>query len=225
MHDNTANQGRSVLASLRALIPPRPLSFSEALQIAELQANRLLSLTGVTDAPLPSETISELPRIRLAYRDLPTSGLSYWDGRARSWVICLNAAEPPTRQRFTLLHEYKHIVDHGAADRLYPDSGRQTAGDRAEQAADYFAGCTLMPKRLLKRAWGQGLQRPAALARHFGVSERAIEVRLAQLGLSEPRSRCSPPSTAPAAFRPRRAYYRQLSPGWLGLPAREGVSV
>ncbi|MGY1651761.1 ImmA/IrrE family metallo-endopeptidase [Geodermatophilus sp. SYSU D01119] len=199
----------------------RALEPGEALQVAELQAARLLELTDNTETPLDWTVIAGLPRIRVRREELPTSGMSFWDGR--SWIIVLNASEPRTRQRFTLLHEYKHIVDHGATDRLYPDHRRRTADDQAEQAADYFAGCTLMPKRLLKRLWGRGVQRPAELARYFDVSERAITVRLAQLGLSEPQPRCTPPSTSRTSFRPRRAYYRQLSPSWLRQPAREGV--
>lgn len=210
MHDTNPNETRSTLASLRAVIPLRPLEAGEALQVAELQAARLLELTDSTESPLDWTTVAALPRLRIRREPLPTSGMSFWDGH--NWVIVLNASEPVTRQRFTLLHEYKHIVDHGATDRLYPGTARRSAEDAAEQAADYFAGCALMPKRLVKRAWGRGLQRPAELARYFGVSERAIEVRLAQLGLVTPRSRCTPPSTARPFLRPRRAYYRQAGP-------------
>jgi Zn-dependent peptidase ImmA (M78 family) len=216
------HEGRSVLACLRSVIPLRPLDFPEAMQIAELQAARLLELTDTTDWPIDSSVVTELPRIRIEYRDLPTSGMSYWDGQA--WVIVLNASEPATRQRFTLLHEYKHIIDHGSTDRLYAGTGRHSPSEQAEQAADYFAGCALMPKRLMKRAWGQGLQQPAVLARRFHVSPRAIDVRLAQLGLTEPRSRCAPPSTVRGAVRPRRTYYRQPSPSWLSISVLEGAT-
>lgn len=188
--NDTHAESRSVLATLRSLIPARPLEFSEALQVAELQANRLLELSDVRDWPVPAEAVTTLPRIRVEAHDLITSGLSFWDGRA--WVIRLNRGEPATRQRFTLLHEYKHIIDHHRAAELYAGNGSRTASEQAEHAADYFAGCALMPKRLIKRAWGQLVQRPAALAQLFDVSPRAVEVRLAQLGLSEPRRRCTP---------------------------------
>lgn len=224
MHNNAYQppEGRSVLASLRAVIPTRPLEFMEALQIAELQANRLLELTETTDWPVPSAVITELPRIRIEYRDLPASGLSFWNGRM--WVIRLNAAEPATRQRFTLLHEYKHIIDHGRTTALYTGSGRHSPDRQAEQAADYFAGCALMPKRLLKRAWGRGLQRPSVLAEHFGVSARAIDVRLIQLGLTGPRVRCAPPSTARPWARRTDTYFRQLSPHHPAVRPLQGVS-
>lgn len=210
-HQDYRKESRSILASLRAVIPPRPLEFGEALQLAELQANRLLELSDIRDWPVPTEAVATLPRIRVEPYDLLTSGMSFWDGR--SWVIRLNRSEPPTRQRFTLLHEYKHIVDHHQATHLYTGSPQRTAAEQAEHAADYFAGCALMPKRLVKRAWGQLIQRPETLAQLFEVSPRAVEVRLAQLGLTEPQRRC-----APSLFQhhPRRrggrVYRRAASP-------------
>ncbi|MCW3078508.1 MAG: ImmA/IrrE family metallo-endopeptidase [Bacteroidetes bacterium] len=181
MQNYNIEEGPSTLGALRALIPQRSCTFTEALRVAELQASRLLTLLRVEQAPIPSEIISELPRIQVEYRPIPMSGLSYWNGTV--WVIGLNRAEPPTRQRFTLLHEYKHIIDHGRVEALYPGSSRHSADRQAEQAADFFAGCALMPRLLLKRAWANGLQTPAQLAHHFETSELAICVRLAQVGL------------------------------------------
>lgn len=206
MHDtNQQHETRSVLAILCGLIPPRTVRFSEALCVAEIQANRLLELTAVSDGPVPNEVISELPRVRITYRDIPTSGMSYWDGQV--WIIALNRSEPHARQRFTLFHEYKHIIDHGRASQLYGSD------EQAEQAADFFAGCALMPKTFLKRAWaGELVQRPIVLAQLFDVSARAVSVRLAQIGLSEPVDRCQTRS----ARSPHRSgrYFRQLSNSW-----------
>ena len=191
-NESTTTENHSVLATLRGLIPSRGLTFNETLRITELQANRLLELHSVDDGPVPTNLVADLPRIAVRYpRDLPVSGASQWDHAHRCWVISLNADEPPVRQRFTLMHEYAHIISHGFADRLFTGSRWTAAEDQAERAADYFAGCLLMPKRLLKRAWGNGIQRPADLAATFDVSERAVTVRLAQLGLSEEPSRCA----------------------------------
>lgn len=207
--EGTSHSARSVLASLRALIPQRTVTFTEALRIAELQAARLRSLLDVTDDSLPEEAIAGLPRIRIVRRVLPTSGMSYWDGQ--SWVIALNAREPETRQHFTLLHEYKHILDHGHADRLYGTRSGSNTSQQAEHAADYFAGCALMPKRLVKRAWGTDIQTPEALADLFDVSPRAAQVRLAQLGLTEPVQRCATAATASSRRWHPRAYFRSLA--------------
>ncbi len=207
--ENDGETARSVLASLRALIPQRTVTFTEALRIAELQAARLRSLLDITDDSLSEEVITGLPRIQIVRRVLPTSGMSYWDGQ--SWVIALNAREPETRQHFTLLHEHKHILDHGHADRLYGTRFASSTDQQAEHAADYFAGCALMPKALVKRAWGNGIQTPEALADIFDVSPRAAQVRLAQLGLTEPVQRCATAATAASrSWRPR-TYFRSLA--------------
>jgi len=216
MHNHThPSENRSMLASLRAVIPTRTgVTFDEALRIAELHANRLLELHQISDGPIPREIITELPKLKLEYVDAPISGASFWNGQV--WVIQLNRCESWTRQRFTLAHEYKHIVDHGSAAKLYTGTTRTTAAEQAEQAADYFAGCLLIPRKLLKRAWGNGIQRPRDLARLFHVSEQATAVRLAQTGLVERTRRCAPQSQRHAPPR-SRSYYRtrtELQGAW-----------
>ena len=52
----------SVLATLRALVPPRRLTYTESLRIAELQANRLLEIFDIAGPRVPSELVTELPR-------------------------------------------------------------------------------------------------------------------------------------------------------------------
>jgi len=182
-----SSEARSLLACLRDLIPNRHLTFLESLRIAELQANRLRQLMAPDVEALPELVISEQPRIRVVRRAMPTSGLTYWSGE--EWIIALNRNEPEARQRFSLFHEYKHIVDHHRSHALYRGSRNYGGEQQAEQAADYFAGCVLMPKALMKRAWGNGTQTPTKLGWLFEVSPRAAEVRLAQLGLTDPRLR------------------------------------
>lgn len=68
-----------------------------------------------------------------------------------------------------------------------PESQRQ---DWIEQVCHYFAGCLLMPRPWVKRAYGARIQRPGDLAAHFDVSPSAMQVRLNQIGLVEPTPRC-----------------------------------
>jgi Zn-dependent peptidase ImmA (M78 family) len=213
MHaENKYQSNQSVLASLRSVVPHRQLTFTESLLIAELQASRLLESFGVSDAPVPSELVSELPRISVRYdRELPVSGSTYWDGAC--WVITLNLSEPWTRRRHTMAHEFKHIVDHGNLTNLYRGSAWQTPAQQAEHVADYFAGCLLVPKRLLKTAYFSGTQRPAELARRFHVSVPAMRVRLAQVGVDggsrhQRRSGLSGPQQSDG---PASTYYRIAS--------------
>jgi hypothetical protein len=236
MHDTTitktitaSSEGAgSVLASLRALLPSRRLYLSEALRLAELQADRLLRLRHITDVPVPVEVATSLPRISVDYDpDLPrhaASGASDWDSHRRAWVITVNPEEPRTRQRFTVIHEYKHIIDH-----YHPGLGGYLPATiygltPVEYVAEYFAGCVLMPKRWVKAAFYDGIQRPRDLAELFDVSPRAIEVRLDQLGLTQPAD-VAAPDTPRYRLQPPprlRRYYRSLSPNW--TPTAEEVT-
>jgi IrrE N-terminal-like domain len=184
----------SMLARLRKLAPERPLRFSEALKVAELQASWMLTLRGIEYGPIPAEIITGQRRIAVEYdfkMPAQASGASDWDFGQRRWVITINGGQQVTRQRFTLFHEYKHILDHGRPGVIGGDQQR-LGRPSSEYIADYFAGCVLMPRTLIKRAWGSGIQRLADLAALFDVSERAIEVRLSQLNLTGSDSRCLP---------------------------------
>src|SRR3954447_23105950 len=110
----------SVIKQLRDVVPRRRLSTTESLRIAELQANRLLELFDITSDRVPNEIVTELPRVEVRYEHyLPVSGSTYW---ARgTWIITLDADEPWVRQRFSLMHEFKHIIDHTTRRYLYGD--------------------------------------------------------------------------------------------------------
>lgn len=181
---------QSVLAMLRTLVPTRHLTPTETLRIAELQANHLLRHFQIESSRVPEEIVSELPRVRVVREDgLPVSGAAHWNGRY--WIITINADEPLFRQRFSLMHEFKHVLDHTTKDFLYHDRPFQTADEQAERVADYFSACVLMPKRVVKRLWCQGNQNLVELAETLFVSTRALHFRLDQLGLLEPPRRCT----------------------------------
>jgi len=204
MHHNPSPR-TSTLASLRALIPQRHLGFHEALRIAELQATKLADFIG-DPTGIQEHHIAGLPRITIHHEKLPVSGMSHWNGH--QWIITINRDDSLVRQRFTLLHEFKHIIDHGSASRLYRGTSTRTSAQQAENAADYFAGCALVGRRELKAAWGQGMQRDEDLAVHFGVSVQAAKVRLSQTGLDvvadrAPAPRCARPISTACGHRQR----------------------
>jgi hypothetical protein len=204
-HRGAANgQERGVLAILRSAMPRRLLTTQEAELVAELQADRLLELAGLPQPPVPNELITELPRIAVRLNpDLPVSGSAQWvSGR---WLLSINASEPWTRQRFSLAHEFKHVLDHPFVDEVY-------AGDeQAEHLADYFAACLLMPRRYVKRVWGEGTQSLRALSEHFGVSEPAVVRRLQHLGLRSAGPRHGGGLRSPAPRRPFGGRYERAS--------------
>lgn len=134
------------------------------------------------DLPVPSDLIPDLPRLEVHHDlDLPVSGTTHWlNGR---WIITVNASEPLARQRFTLAHELKHVIDHRHRDLLYAALPGCSVDLQTEQAADNFAACLLMPKRWVKKAWGEGHQRVSDLSELFDVSPQAMRLRLQNLGL------------------------------------------
>src|SRR6266576_3892422 len=99
----------SMITAVRDTMPIRPLSFAEALRTAELQATKMLEVSGLTAPPFPEKLITGLPRVQVErIIPAPASGATQWS-RGR-WLILLNGAERPTRQRFSLAHEFKHVL-------------------------------------------------------------------------------------------------------------------
>lgn len=185
----TTTRVPSIVAQLRALMPERPLTRLEAMQIAERQATLLLDLADVTAPPVPEGVITELPRLLVERQSpLPVSGYTGWT-RGR-WQIVLNGSEPIVRQRFSLFHETKHMIDHPFISEAYARVDEEQAA-WAERLCDYFAACALMPRAWVKSLYcNHGVQDLRTLARRFGVSQAAMRVRLLQLGLIDPAPRC-----------------------------------
>jgi predicted transcriptional regulator len=180
----------SLLERLRAITPPRNLTPTEAQYVAERQATLLVSALRVQRPALPHAVLAELPFLTVAqHASFRASGLSTYTGRG--WLILLKRDEPKVRQRFSLAHELKHILDDPFITRLYPALGHSSSYDRAERVCDYFAGCLLMPKRWLLKDWCSGRQNIERLAQRYHVSRAAMRVRLNQLGLLLPTPRCS----------------------------------
>jgi Zn-dependent peptidase ImmA (M78 family) len=202
------HQERAVIAVLRAKAPRRALSPAEAAQVADWQATTLLELAGLAGPPTPSSLISELPRVLVRTDvDLPVSGCTAW--HAGRWLILINGSEPYARQRFSLAHEFKHVIDHRFRELLYVDRPGLTAAAQAEQVADYFAACLLMPRAWVKRAWAEGLQRLSELSQLFEVSPPAMARRLNHLGLRPAQDEPGPDEQWAATYaRPKHPLIR-----------------
>lgn len=173
----------TLLRDIRALLPVRPLADWEARKIAERQAAKAHKLFGTMEAPVNVGSIIDLPRITVVVDIMPPDQSGHSTYERGRWVIHVNRLESRNRRRFTLAHEFKHIIDHQARSVLYQDLPLRSAEDRAEDICDYFAGCFLVPGPWLKRAWYSGQQNVRELARLFGVSEACMSVRLSQVGL------------------------------------------
>jgi Zn-dependent peptidase ImmA (M78 family) len=208
---NTTGDAESVLRSLRGLVPQQRTTFLEALRVAELQAERLLVLLDIPAPPVPIGIITQIANIDVRLdSDLPASGSAHWEsGR---WIITLKSSDAMSRRRFSLMHELKHVLDHPARNALYGDTiNDPIAAYRAERGADQFAACVLMPERWIKREWFVAGQRLQEVAARFGVSPRALSVRLWLLGMApEVKRWASMPRPSVDEPDPTR-YFRALS--------------
>lgn len=198
----------SLLQDLRRFVPNRRLTITEAYVLAERQATELLRRQGACAAPVTSSLITGLPFLTVSVRvPMRSSGATQWI--KPRWIVLLNGAESPARQRFSLAHELKHVLDH---PRIKAFGGPKTPTERrrTEQLCDYFAACLLMPRAWVKSAFYSGVQDVVELADLFQVSPPAMQVRLTQLGILDPYARCSGMDNA---------YLRQSSASSLGLAA------
>lgn len=208
---NPTGDNESVLTSLRALVPQQPTTFLEALRVAELQAERLLAILDIAAPPVPIEIVTQLANIEVQLdNDLPASGSAHWEsGR---WIITLKGSDAMSRRRFSLMHELKHVLDHPARNALYGDTIKDPiAAYRAERGADQFAACVLMPERWIKREWFVAGQRLPEVGARFGVSTRALSVRLWLLGMAPEVKRWASMPRPPVDEQGLTRYFRALS--------------
>lgn len=177
----------STIRDVRALMPDRALTLTEAYTIAEQQATRLLDVLNIERPAVDVARVAELPKIEIRLQPrhrMPTlAGFTQWvDGR---WLIVINRDSVPGRRRFTLAHEMKHLIDHPNFRVAYKNLGRgdkRKHDQQVELICNYFAACFLMPRAWVKRAYAQGIQDEEALAGLFKVSVEAMHNRLIYLG-------------------------------------------
>lgn len=177
-----------MISTLQNIVPRRQLQAHEALAVAENQAQHLRQLLGVSDTAVSTDRLHAIPGLIIEkVASLGVSGATRKVGDL--WIILINADEAPVRQRFTIAHEIKHILDDQAVTHLR-EAGATQPDWLTERLCDYFAACLLMPRPLVKRAWTTRTQREVSLARLFNVSLDAMRIRLQQIGLIDTPKRC-----------------------------------
>lgn len=179
---------RTIIDEVRDLMPRRALTLSDAYQIAELQAIRLVELLGLKAPHVTYDQLLALPNVEVQVE--PKHRMDHIAGISRfskgRWLIVVDKNDVHGRRRFTLGHELKHVIDHGLdkiayANLGYGDPDRQH--QHIEAICQHFAACFLMPRPWLKAWWSQGFQNVYDLASAFQVSITAMEIRLKNLGL------------------------------------------
>jgi predicted transcriptional regulator len=185
------NEQRTVIEQVRDLMPRRALSLTEAYAVAELQATKLLELLDITEPPARFDRLYTLPNLEIqleaGYKMEHFSGISRF--RQGKWLIILDKNDAHGRRRFTLAHEFKHVIDHSLEKLAYAQLGygdEQRRQQHIEAICQHFAASFLMPKTWVKRWWTQGFQDAYALAGLFQVSLSAMDVQLKKLGFIDP---------------------------------------
>lgn len=107
--------------------------------------------------------------------------------RGNVFIMQINAADIRQRQRFTIAHEFGHIVlghadeqfrDGNAVQTLFREEGATARTDSREWNANEFAACLLVPEAVLRVAAVPLGYRFDSLANFFDVSRPVIDYRM-----------------------------------------------
>lgn len=186
---------RAIIDGARKRSPNRPLTYGESLQVARLQASYLRQQLQM-DKP-DANLIWLIEQTAVPVHFVPSHELNEDSGLTTDLIngrleMFINQNEPAVRQRFSLLHEFKHVLDFPNASILHSRLGvgdEKLKADMIEWIANEFAGQVLMPAPLVKHIWfkTQSLSLAASL---FNVSPEAMRTRLERLNLvGEPKPR------------------------------------
>jgi hypothetical protein len=195
MNKPTKRAVQEMIASLRAVPAKRGFTYGESVQIARVQASKFRTWTGAHEPEINLLWLVNQRAVPVNFA--PSYLLSEQSGLTTNHItgkleIFINDSEPQVRQRFSLLHEFKHVLDWPDADHLHSKLGsgdEELKGKMIEWIANEFAAQVLMPTRLIKRAWFMSQDLPL-MATLFNVSREAMTTRLEKLGLiGEPKPR------------------------------------
>jgi predicted transcriptional regulator len=183
-----ATSERTVIEQVRDLMPRRPLTLMEAYGVAEHQAYKLLELLDIKAPHVTYDKLLRLPNIEIelepSYLMNHFAGISHFS--KGHWVIFVDKNDVYGRRRFTLAHEFKHVIDHSLDKLAYKRLGygnEERRREHVEAICQHFAACFLMPKTWVKNSYANGVQDVYNLATLFRVSVTAMDVRLRQMGL------------------------------------------
>jgi Zn-dependent peptidase ImmA (M78 family) len=167
---------------------------------AESIAARLLDEHGITAPPIDIEDIAAVEGALVVRNHFPglESGFALREGT--KWIIGVNTATSPRRQRFTIAHELGHLLLHQGKPlitdySIYVNRRDETSSlgtEREEIEANAFAAAILMPREFVVAELQRELDLSevasrdeliARLARTFRVSAEAMGYRLVNLNI------------------------------------------
>lgn len=137
--------------------------------------------TGAGGPPVDVQAVARF--VGLAVRFVP--GPQSFSGRLirERYLIEVNAAHHPHRQRFTIGHELGHFeLKHNNVVCVQDDRSWNDPTRINERQASEFAAELLMPAQLVRSSW-QELAQNKVMAERFNVSAEAMWRRLEALDL------------------------------------------
>ena len=182
---------QGIRAPVYPLQPSRDWHFEQVEIIAQQERHRLqLGIEPIADLV----TVVEEAGLRVIGADLPEDNLDgaiLFAAEHEAAVALINRAKPPLRQRFTLAHEYGHLLLHRDRAEIWERDIFRANSDE-ERQANAFAAAFLMPKPLIERMYGEyGFSRRRGqlpmhgwlvMMRRLQVSPHALAWRLYNLG-------------------------------------------
>lgn len=139
-------------------------------------------------SPVDVHGLAKSLGVKVVEKPMPDGMSGSIEKKDGKFIVTINAAHHPNRQRFTLAHELGHFVFHGDLiekkaindDKLYRDNSRD---DVNETQANKFAASILMPEKLIKKLINGGINTVPGLANELNVSEQAMRFRIQNLNL------------------------------------------
>lgn len=126
-------------------------------------------------------------KIKISYVDMVgKAGTVYFNPKEDIFRVWIKAGDPEFRQRFTICHEFAHIIKN--FDLKYNFSSKSIFLGRGEERfCDRFAAAFLMPKKIFMEKWTSNredeIYKKLRLAHFFNVSGEAVYYRAKELGL------------------------------------------
>ncbi len=169
------------------------------IKYIEERAEKLLKENNLFSAPIDLLKFAENLKVNVEAVYLEDDVSGFFVIKEKVPYIRYNSMEIEPRRRFTIAHELGHFILHSKDTSLFidkvskvmfRDSQSSTGEQLKEREANAFAAALLMPKDLI---WEEASKLSeehkedivSELCKKFNVSEQAMGIRLANLGMLE----------------------------------------
>jgi len=162
-------------------------------KILEVRATNFRTRYGIgSDAPIDFKKLLPVLEVLTVFKPLSDAFSGMALKTQSGLFIMVNTNNQIGRQRFTIGHELYHLFVQEDFSFKLCKTGKFNKKDKEEYNADVFSSLLLMPETgILKLipeielSWGKSISLATIikLEQHFGVSRRALLIRLERLGL------------------------------------------